>query len=286
MNRHSHTSGLARAAGRRALRSGLWVAVLALLAGCASMPKVPPGTEADRMQAAREALEQGNTAETLVIVRQLLADRPGSRFADEAIYLAGRAMYEDGDFLEAEDRFRRVLREYPESPFAADASYYLALALLSQSRPAALDQTETLAALTQFRSYLSRNPNGEHAERARGHIEDIRDKLAEKAYKNGALYDKLGDERAARFYYQDRVLAEYRDTGWAQKAMLKLARSYQETRDWAEAADWAQKLLDNGPDRDQEREAREVLETARRHGAAPGAETPAKAGAEQPAGSP
>jgi len=245
----------------------LSVAILGI-AGCATVPKIPAG-ETPRIEGARAAFRQEDYTRALLILKQLLADRPGSRYADEAIFLVGRCYYEEGDYLEAEDRFRRVLREYPDSPFACDASYHLGLALLSQSRPAQLDQTETESALVQFRSYLTRCRNDSLAARAKGHILDIRTKLAEKAYRNGALYKKLGDQKAARFYFETRVLGQYADTKWGPRATIAMAQSFKKSKDWSGVATWARKYMQDYPAGDDLGSAQDLLADARDHGATP-----------------
>jgi outer membrane assembly lipoprotein YfiO len=264
------------APGRRSLILIVFalVAATSLVAGCATVPKIPTG-ETSRIEDARAAFQKEDYTHALLVLKQLLADRPGSRYADEAIFLVGRCYYEQGDYIEAEDRFRRVLREYPDSPFACDASYHLGLALLSQSRPAQLDQTETEAALVQFRSYLSRCRNSELADRAKGHILDIRTKLAEKAYRNGALYKKLGDQKAARFYFREKVLGQYGDTSWGPRAVIAMAQSYKKSKDWTGVATWARKYLDEYPAGDDLGSAQDLLADAREHGATPAeGETP------------
>lgn len=253
------------------------VLLVAGLAGCASAPRVAPGDESARIELARQQFDRGEYRDVILTLQELLTTRPGNRYADEAIALIGRSYYEQGEYLDAEDRFRRVLREFPESPFAPESSYYLALALLSQSRKPALDQSETLAALTQFQSFISRYPKDELVERARKHIANIRLKLADKEYMNGELYKRLGAHRAARFYFKERVIAAYPDTRFAPMSMVQLAESYARTREWAESADWARRAeaaleeQDYGmkPDhvRDLEKKAQKIVDEAIRHDA-------------------
>ncbi len=224
------------------------VMLAATLAGCASAPPPRGGDETARFESIRARFEKGDYAQVILELQEFLGDHPGSRYADEGIFLLGRAYYEDGNFPEAEDRFRRILTDYPESPFAADASYHLGLALLSQSRSPQLDQTETISALTQFRSFIVRYPKSPLVERAQGHIADIRTKLAEKEYLTGELYYRLGAQPAARLYLKDKVLVDYADTPVAAKAMLKLAESYRKTGDWTEVAEWAARLEREHPE--------------------------------------
>ncbi len=257
------------------MRAFAAVMLAAALAGCASAPAPRGGDENARFEAIRARFEKGDYAQVVLELQAFLGDHPGSRYADEGIFILGRAYYEDGNFPEAEDRFRRILTDYPESPFAADASYHLGLALLSQSRSPQLDQTETISALTQFRSFIVRYPKSPLVERAQGHIEDIRTKLAEKEYLNGELYYRLGAQPAARLYLRDKVLVEYADTPVAAKAMLKLAESFRKTGDWAEVQEWAARLQREHPQRPEAASADELIDEARRHGA----EAPAEASA-------
>jgi outer membrane protein assembly factor BamD len=251
------------------------VLLAATLAGCASAPPPRGGDETARFEAIRARFETGDYAQVILELQAFLGDHPGSRYADEGIFILGRANYEDGNFPEAEDRFRRILTDYPESPFAADASYHLGLALLSQSRSPQLDQTETISALTQFRSFIVRYPTSPLVGRAEGHIADIRAKLAEKEYLTGELYYRLGAQSAARLYLKDKVLVEYADTPVAAKAMLKLAESYRRTGDWAQVAEWAARLGREHADRPEAASAAGLLDEALRHGA----EAPAEASA-------
>ncbi len=243
-------------------------AVLAAIAlgGCASAPTARGGDEPTRFETIRARFEKGEFGDAVLLLQEFLGDHPGSRYADEGIFLLGRAYYEEGNFPEAEDRFRRILTDYPESPFAADASYHLGLALLSQSRSPQLDQTETLSALTQFQSFITRYPKSPLVERARGHIADIRTRLAEKQYLTGELYLRLKSPKAARFYFEEKVLGGYADTPVAAKAMLRLAESYRADGDWAKTAEWAARLEREHGGRAEAATARALLEEAAHHG--------------------
>ncbi len=255
-------------AARRAL---IVVSLAGVLAGtgCATTSKIPKGNETAQIQAGRDAFKNQDWSRAVLVLQALLTERPGSRYADEAIFLIARADYEEGSYADAEDRFRHVLQDYPDSPFAPESSYYLGLSLLSQSRPPQLDQTETLAALTQFRSFLTRWPDHELAPRARTHVQEIRDKLADKAFLNGKFYEKRGAHQAARFYFEDKVLGAFPDTPYAPKAMLELARSYKKTDEWVKTAHWAKKLLDEYPASEEAGKGKDLLAEAAGHGASP-----------------
>ena len=248
----------------------LGVFLFAGISGCAGTPPPPPPGDEARIGYLRAFFEQEEYYAAIQGLQQFLADRPGSRFVEEATFLIGRAYYEEGLYIEAEEQFRRVLLEFPGGDVACEAAYYLGLSLLSQSRPAPLDQTETRVALAQFRAFVNRYPDHALADRARTHIKNIRNKLAEKAYLNGRTYEKRGFHYPARFYFEERVLKDYGDTKWAIPAMEALSRSYARTKEWEDATRWAQKIVDTDPEHEAAGEARKILKEARDNGVEPG----------------
>jgi outer membrane protein assembly factor BamD len=235
---------------------------LLLQSGCAASRPAPPGEEAALIAWAREGFAAGDYRDVLTALQAFLPGHAGSRYTEEASLIMGRCQYELEMSLEAEDQFRKLLHDFPGGEFAPEATYYLGLSLLAQSRGPQLDQTETRDALAQFRSFLSRYPGHALAPRAEEHVAAIRDRLAEKEYLNGRLYYKRGIHRAARFYFEEKVVKEYGDTRWACPARLYTARSYEETKEWTQAATWSQEILDRCPDADEAPPARRLLAKA------------------------
>lgn len=274
-----------RSGARPRPRTG-WIALLTLALagfGCASARPVPPPDDAGRMQQIHQEFDQERYADVILLVDAFLSARPGTRYVEEATFLKGRALYERGMDIEAEDQFRTLLRNFPGGEFAPKATYYLALSLLSQSRGPQLDQAETQQALTQFRSFLNQYPDNELAPRAKAHVEEIRNKLAKKAYLNAKFYLGRGYQRAARIYFKERVLDTYDDTKWAVPAMLGLAKSYAKTNTWKDAVDWAQQVIGRAPASDEAAQARQILKKAAENGVVP--ETPPLSGGTAPPGS-
>jgi len=216
-----------------------------------------------QMSYIRELFEDGHFYDVTLEVRNFVKVHPGSRYLDEAWFLLARAEYEEGNFLDAEDRFRRILRDFPQSDYARDSLYYLGLALLSQSRKAELDQTETEAAQVQFRSFLTRYPDNELAPRAEEHIRTIREKLAEKTYKNGETYRKIKSWSAARYYYEQTYL-DFRNTSWAPRAGLRMAETYRKgkPRNWNDVARWSARVVADFPDTPEGVSAQKLLDEA------------------------
>jgi TolA-binding protein len=117
--------------------------LLATLLGGAPAPPAPPASDEDgRMAYAHQLFAAGDYDRVVLLLQELIANRPGSRYVEEATFFIGRAYYEQGMDLEAEDQFRQYLRSFRGGNFEAEAQYYLGLALLSElslpvSRPRA-----------------------------------------------------------------------------------------------------------------------------------------------------
>ena len=242
--------------------------VIAALGGCAGSRPDPPSDEGGFMQWAQKAYEEEAYDDLVLALRQFLPAHAGSRHTEEATLLLGKALYKQDLYVEAEEQFRALLRDFPGGEFAPDAMYHLGLALLAQSRPAQLDQKETLEALGQFQSFVSRYPDHRLGPGAQKHILAIRTKLAEKEYLNGKLYLRRGQHRPARQYFRDKVLRDYGDTEFAVLALHGLAESYNETHEWQKLADTCKELLERFPKSHEAPRAKSLLEKARKEGAA------------------
>ena len=216
---------------------------------------------------AQKAYEEKDYDDLVLALRQFLPAHTGSRYTEEATLLLGKSLYQQDLYVEAEEQFRAIIRDFPGGEFAPDAMYHLGLALLAQSRPAQLDQTETHEALAQFQSFVSRYPEHSLAPGAEKNIFAIRTKLAEKEYLNGKLYLRRNQHRAARQYFKDKVLEDYGDTKFAVLALLGLAESYNETHEWQKLADTCKDLLARFPKSHEAHRARKLLEKARKEGA-------------------
>ena len=118
-----------------------------------------------------------------------------------------------------------MIRDFPQSPLQPDALFLLARCDDVTSRPPANDQTETLRAIDRYRQFLDTYPEHAKASEARQRLAALRERLAEKRFRNGRLYAKLHQNVAASFYLEG-VLSEYAETRWAGDAALLLAEIY------------------------------------------------------------
>lgn len=254
------------------MRSGSFRAALLVLClgapflgGCAgSRPEfaVPPASTDDPLAPAKASLASGNELQAIDRLNRFLQENPGSVRVDEANFLLGLAYLEQKDRVLAADYFQKVTRDFEGSVWARDAAYYLALSYDRLSRPSQLDQDWTDRAIGAYRVFIARHPDHEKVEEARARIAALEDRLAKKAYENGALYLRMRHWRAAEIYFR-MVLDEHPQSAWACRAALGLGESFYHRSDWTSATEQLTRVVDTCPDHDIQSKAAKLLDRSR-----------------------
>jgi outer membrane protein assembly factor BamD len=209
-------------------RAARLVSSLALLAacaaGCGGTVREQQGGVAD-YERGKAAFDRGDWYDAILDLKAYVEQFPGTDRTDDALFYLGEAYFRNKDFVLASGQFDRLIRDFPQSPHQPDALFLLARCDDLESRPAPLDQTETLRAIDRYRQFLEVYPEHARAEEARARVKALRDRLAEKRFKNGRIYVKLR-QQAAAVYYLRGVLADYPDSRWAGDAALLLAEVF------------------------------------------------------------
>lgn len=143
---------------------------------------------------------------------------------DTQLYLA-RAHYGNREFYLASSEYTRFIELYQGEARVPEAEFERALCHYSLSPGFALDQTETEQAITFFRLFITRYPAHARAESAANYIEELRNKLGEKRYREGQNYVRLEYFEAAALTFEQ-VLGKYSDTRWVEPALVEAMRAY------------------------------------------------------------
>lgn len=193
------------------------LALLSLLLACGTT-KIPPNlTAEERFEVAKRLFDKGKYLDAKTQFKIITLNNPGSSIVDEAQYYLAETHFKLKEYLLAASEYERVLRMYPQSPLVDDAQYKIGLCYFKLSPGYALDQDYTLKAIGEFQRFLEDHPNSDLVPQVEKYLFECRSKLAQKDYKAGELYRKMGDCRAAVVYF-DSVLNNYYDTKFAEKA--------------------------------------------------------------------
>lgn len=226
-----------RRPARRLASFGLLAAILAgLAAGCGGpLQQVGVGGVASYEQG-KQAFDREDWVDAIADLKAYVEQYPGTENTDDALFYLGQSYFRIKDYVLAAAQYDRLTRDFPTSPYHPDALYQLARTDDLQSRPAALDQTETIRAIARYRDFLQLYPEHPSAGEARKRLQTLNDRLAEKRVRNGRLYIKLKQYDAAT-HYLERAIAEYPDSRWACDARVYLSEVLVKLGDRQAAAD-------------------------------------------------
>lgn len=205
------------------LRLPLLAAALLLAAGCGGTLQEQTGGIAD-YERGKRAYDQTNWADAALDLKAFVEAYPGTERTDDALFYLGDSYFRMKDYALASGQFDRLLRDFPASVHEADARFLLARCDDLQSHPAMLDQTETERAITRYREFLGAHPDHPRAAEATARIAALRDRLAEKRFKNARLYTRLHEYDAAERYLLG-IIADFSESRWAADAALLLAET-------------------------------------------------------------
>lgn len=189
----------------------------------------------------KAAFDRGDWVEAQLDLKAYVEQYPGTDRTDDALYYLGLAYFRSKDYALASSQFDRLARDFPQSPFQPEAMFYLARCDDLESRPAPLDQTETLRAIERYNQFLNLYPDHAHSAEARARTQALRDRLAEKRYRNGRLYAKLNQRSAAALYLRE-LLQEFPESRWAGDGALLLAEVLLKDEKKAEAIEALRKV--------------------------------------------
>jgi outer membrane protein assembly factor BamD len=221
------------------LRNSPYSLVFCLLIGCLAVscgPRtVPMNLDAeDTYEWAEEAFADGHFLSAMEAYRTVLSSFPLSPYSDSSQYGLAECYFAIEDFTMARAEYERLIQQFPESDLVDDAYYKIGVSYLKDSLPPQLDQTMTGKAREQFENFVELYPDSPLVSAARLKLLETLDKLAEKDFRNGELYLKLGYGDAAIVYFQ-KILEQFPETGWAPYAQLGIGIAHEEEERYGEA---------------------------------------------------
>jgi outer membrane protein assembly factor BamD len=206
-------------------RAALALLVAAALPGCALFRTPPPLTVESAYAQGMAAYNAGQYRRAAELLGQFVPNATSDPRLKTALMALGRSHVETREYVSATAEFLRVATEFPRDPEAAEARFGLCDAYHRLSPRPQLDPEYTQAAITYCESYASIFPGTPQAAQAQQWVAEMRGKLAEKAYDNGFFYFRRGLYDAGVVYFND-VLAQFPETEWSPRALLRLVEAY------------------------------------------------------------
>lgn len=202
------------------------VFVLALFsAGCSDYAMLlKTGTPRQKYDAGKAYLNAGKHQRAADIFEEIRPMFMGMPQEDSILYFTGLAYYRMRNFETSGALFDEFRKTFGRSGLLEDAEYLYADGLFRSSPPPNRDQTQTVRAIMAIDEYLQRYPNSKHRETMLDQMDDLQDKLKEKAYINAKVYYNIGEYKAATVALRN-ALDQYPDTPHREEILYLIAKS-------------------------------------------------------------
>lgn len=227
----------------------LQITFLSFILGLGCGPKAPKVVldAEDQYAVARREFDEKRWDKAVVELQKVIFNYPGAGFIDSAQYLLGMAYFNEEEYPSAILEFSKLLVSYPTSRLADDAAFRVALSDFKMAPKAELAQEHTQRTVDELRNFLDDYPTSDRRTEAEELLTKARGKLAEKTYKNGYLYYRLGHYESALIYLE-KVLNDYHDTEWVEDARFQIAEVHYKEKKYDQAKEEYEKFLQDFPD--------------------------------------
>lgn len=236
------------------------IAILQLFAilSCSSTKEVETIPVEERFQRAKALYDDGDYLEAITEFKIIATQYQGSEYSDDAQFYLAESRFNRGEYILAAAEYDNLARTMPSSPFAALSRYKKGLSNYLLSPKSQLDQKYTRQAIDDFQTYIEYSPHDTLVRDAEAKIDELTNKLAQKIFEAGKLYYRLEYYRAGIAYF-DKVISEYNDRGFTDAAMLWKAKCQNERRDYAAAENTLSELLAKYPNTELKDEVKTLL---------------------------
>ena len=197
-----------------------------LLTACQSDRLIKRGDTIEEAYAkAMSFYEEGDFTEAANAFDTVTRVGRGTQEGQDAQFYLAESYYQNRQYLLAASEYDRYISYYPQDERREEVEFKAALCYFQQSPRYKLDQSNTRRAIERFQLFINRYPDSERVTEAASFIDELRLKLAHKAYEAAQFYVRNEMYRAAVLYL-DRVIDQYPESKWAERALVDQVNTY------------------------------------------------------------
>ncbi len=174
----------------------------------------------EHLKYAMSLYNDGDYEEAIKEFQSIILQYAGNPVNDDAQYYLGMSYYKQEQYLLAAYEFSKLIRDIPASPLVPNAQFMLADSYYQLSPPYSLEQSYTKKAIDEFQAFIDYFPLDKRVEEAEKKIKELNEKLAQKEYNAGLIYERMEYYNAAIMYYE-RVFETYHDSKFAPLALYR-----------------------------------------------------------------
>jgi outer membrane protein assembly factor BamD len=186
---------------------------------CSSNETTTNATAEERFAKAKALFDNGDYLEAINEFNVITLQYQGSTVAADAQFYLAECRYQRGEYLLASYEYQTLRRNMPTNPHAEEAMYKLGLCYYTLSPRSRLDQQYTRRAIDEMQAFIDYYPKSALVPEAASKIQELNTRLAKKEYDAAQLYSTMEYSKAAIFYY-DSVIEKFHDSEYAPLAYL------------------------------------------------------------------
>lgn len=205
-----------------------------IFSACSSTKEIETLPVDVQYKKAKALYDDGEYLEAVEALKLIIVQYPGSEYADDAQFFLAECRYHRGEYILAAAEYDNLVRLMPSSPYVSLARYKKALSYYDLSPRAQLDQKYTKLAIDEFQNFLEFFPKDTLSQDAESKIIELSDKIAKKAFESALLYYRLEYYRAAIKYFDD-LIEEYHDSQYTDDGYFWKAKCQYERKDYYNA---------------------------------------------------
>jgi outer membrane protein assembly factor BamD len=198
--------------------SSVMLLLIIALAGCKSKyEKLKASNDnAKKYQEAVKFYNKKDYSKALGLFEDLVARYRGRTGYEDLYYYYAYTNYKLKDYTAARYHFKTFADTYPSSTRAEECRFIAAYCFYLDSPIFSLDQENTLKAIESLQLFINLYPKSDRVTEASKLIQNLRDRLEEKAYANAKLYFTIGDFQSSVIAFNN-MLRDYPDTKYAEE---------------------------------------------------------------------
>jgi len=183
-----------------------------MFTGCSEYQRLVKSSDyALKYEKAKEYYNKKKYSKALTLFEELLTIYRGTSKAEDIYYYYAYSHYGVGDYILANHFFSTYASIYPMSNRVEECEYMAAYCHYLDSPRDALEQSNTLLAISELQSFVNRYPQSSRVAKCNELIEELRKKLENKAYRYAMQYYSMEKYNSASVAFAN-VLREFPDT--------------------------------------------------------------------------
>jgi len=217
----------------------IFLAGLLVLIGCR--------TEFERIRTSNDPELLLSTADSLFTIEEydkaitlyelIVPAYRGKREAEHIAFRLASSHYNRGSYILSSHYFKTFADTYVTGERKEEALYLSALSYYRLSPRHQLDQSDSQKAIDAFQQFANAYPDSERVEECNVFIDELRQKMEEKAYNSGKLYYNTGDYSSAITTLEN-LLKDFPDTEFAEDGRYIIVQA---SKDWADRSIFTKK---------------------------------------------